>query len=187
MFPQRTVGSKLRWFTDKIKRMSHIKKMTSAYSAVLGPHLDLVLLGADKMIFLQLFQKSAGQQTMLFVNASQVFSLGSILEAHSMLQRHTDEGWECSSLDRVLAGYILSPRFHLQCHTKPGVVVHAYNLSTLDGGRRSKIQGHLWLHGEVETSLVLCEALISRKTKYIDKPVYLLSKLRPNKGIQRVN
>lgn len=132
MFPQRTVGSELMWFTHACKRMSHMEKMTS-YSAVLGPHLDcLVLLGADKVIFLQLFQKTAGQWSMLFVNASQIFSLGSVFEAHSMLQRHTDEGWECSSLGRVLAEHTLSPRFCLQCHTKPGVVVHACNLRILE-------------------------------------------------------
>lgn len=62
------VGREFGWFTDATKRMSHIETMTSAYSAALGPHLDLVLLGTDKMVFLQLFQKTAGQQ--LLVSAS---------------------------------------------------------------------------------------------------------------------
>lgn len=106
-----------------------------------------------------------------------------------MLQRHTHEGWEYSSLGRVLAEHTLSPRFCLQCHTKPGVVVHACNLSIREkeAGDQNSF-GYLWLHSELlETSLALCEALISRRTKYIDKTVYLLLRLRPNKGIERVN
>lgn len=55
-----------------------------------------------------------------------------------------------------------------------------------DGGRRWKIQGDLWLHSELEASLALCEALFSRKTKYIDKSAYVLLRLRPSKGIERV-
>lgn len=51
-------------------------------------------------------------------------------------------GWGCSSVDRVLAKLVQSPKFYLQ-HIKPGMVVEACNLNNGElNAEGSEVQGH---------------------------------------------
>lgn len=170
-----------------IKRVSLLEKTTSACSAVLGPHWTAWCYWGRQDDILAAFLENC-RPTVWYLWRHPSCFLWAVYLKHTLHFRGKPmRARNAAHLVECLPGTHWALDSSLQRHTEPGVAVHACNLSTLEmeaGDQKSKvIFGSPW----VRDQLGMCEALISRKRKYIDKSAYLISRLRPNKGLERVN